>query len=217
MMRWLAKLVFVLITAAGANSATAAAVSFAVTSQPTLTTLGITYTVGGGASLDNSGTVPLVNMTVEGFQPFPGIGGDYGLTSSTVTAQASGVTLQFLGFILRIRNDLLNPPDAIGLLFSDLVITDSSGSTVFDNLLVGVVGKNTWDLAVSTNLANLLANAGIRGAENFVVANVTLPAPIPLPGTLPLVAGALVLLRAFALRCRAPWVRGQGLPARQAV
>jgi hypothetical protein len=199
-MRWLSSLVFALVTAAGISSASAATVSFAVTSQPVLDAIPLTYSVSGGASLDTSGAVPVVNMEVTSFLPYPGIGGLYGLTSSIITAVAFGTTLEFFNLILQVRNDYV-APNVSALLTGRLTVTDSSGGqTFFGPGTLGVVRDN-WDLEVPENLANFLAqNTRLAGAEGFVVANVTLPAPIPLPPAGVLLLAGLAGLAAVARR-----------------
>jgi hypothetical protein len=210
-MRWLSTLVFALVTAAGISSAPAATVSFAVTGQPTLDAIPLTYSVSGGASLDTSGAVPVVNMEVTGFLPFPGIGGQYSLQSSVITAVVFGATLEFLDLILLVRNDFV-APNVSAFLTGDLKVTDSSRAENFFSGTLGVVRDN-WDLEVAEDLADFLAQkTRLSGAEGFVVANVTLPAPIPLPAALPLYAGALAL-SALALRRK---LRGRGPADQQA-
>jgi len=209
-MRWLSTLVLALVTAAGISSAPAATVSFAVTGQPALDAIPLTYSVSGGASLDTSGAVPVVSMPVTSFVPIPGVGGAY-YVNSTVTALAFGVTLDFAVYALLVRNDYFEP-NVSGYLFADVTVTDGAGSTVFNNKSVGVLRDN-WDLEVNDDLADILAaKTRLAEAEGFVVAKVMLPAPVPLPAALPLYAGALAL-SALALRRK---VRGRGRVDQQA-
>lgn len=199
-MRWFSTLVFALVTAAGISSAPAATVSFAVTGQPALDAIPLTYSVSGGASLDTSGAVPVVNMEVTSFLPYPGIGGLYGLTGSVITAVAFGTTLEFFNLILEVRNDYV-APNVSALLTGRLTATDSSGvETFFGPGTLGVVRDN-WDLEVSENLADFLAQTTrLADTEGFVVANVTLPAPIPLPAAGFMLLAGLAGLAAAARR-----------------
>jgi hypothetical protein len=171
-----------------------------VTGQPTLDALGVTYSVGGGATLDTSGPFPVVTMPVEGSSPFPG-GGDFFLTGSTVTAQHGGDTLELTSFILRVSDQFIAPPDTIGILFGDAKLTVNSVSTTLNNFTLGIVSKSTLDLVLSPQLTGVLANAGFRGVDT--IAKVTLPAPIPLPGGLALYAGALAAFGAARVLRRA--------------
>jgi hypothetical protein len=189
----IAIIAFVLLAAISVNSAQAASVVFTVTGQSDLDDLGVIYSVGGGATLDTSGPFPVVTMPVESSSTFPG-GGNYFLTSSTVTAQLGGDTLELTSFLLMVNDQFINPPDTIGILFADAKLTVNSVSTLLNNFTVGIVSKSTLDLVLSPELTNVLAAKGFVGLRT--IANVTLPTPIPLPGGLALYAGALALFGA---------------------
>lgn len=200
MMRWIASIAFAVVVTAGTTSSSAATVSFLVTGQPTLTALGFTWSVGGSASLDTSGPLPVVNMPVTLFNPFGGapVNGRYDLVTSTVTATSGGVLLEFSQFIMSI-NDFVGER---GFLQADLKVTNSGSVSLLNNFVFGSLQNDTLDLVFNPQMLALLATNGIRGLDG-VIAQVSLPTPIPLPGTLPLVVGALGLIAAVARRGRA--------------
>jgi hypothetical protein len=185
------------VAIAASTAVRAASVVFTVTGQPTLDLLGVTYSVSGGATLDTSGPLPVVTMPVAIFTPQPNNGAVYSLGNSTVTAQFGGDTLEMTDFTLLVFGAVADPQ---GVLFSDTTLTVNSVSTVLNNFTVGLLTMNL-DLVLSPQLTDLLADAGFRGLET--VANVTLPAPIPLPGGLALYAGALGLFGAARILRRA--------------
>jgi hypothetical protein len=186
-MRLIAALFGAALAFAGVQAAHAApsVIGYAVVSQPTLDALGITYSASGGATLDSSGPVPVVTMAVTGAAPIAG-GELIASADSVIAADIGAAMIGMTDFVLN---------TALGLLFGDLTV-DPDGApppVVYNGALLATVLPN-GDVLLSAFVGELLASAGLPGAEGFLVANIV--TPVPAPGALALFGLGLALLGA---------------------
>jgi hypothetical protein len=184
------KLVFAALGAASLVAAAPAEAAFApitatVVGQPVIDGFGISYDVGGGATLDTSGPLPVVTVPVDNVTP----------SGSGFLFESSAIAFVFAPGLLN-PIFLLNPLlDTLAGTLTAEVIADDFG---FNSTLIVANLEADGDLAISADAAALLATLGISGAAGFVVANITFdPNPIPLPPGLALFGAGLLGFAAF--------------------
>lgn len=156
-----------------------------VVGQSVIEGFGISYAVGGGATIDTSGPLPVVTVPVDSVTP----------SGAGFLFESSAIAFVFAPGLLN-PIFLLNPllDTLAGTLTAEVIADDFS----FDGTLVVANLEADGDLAISADAAALLATLGISGAAGFVVANITFdPNPIPLPAGLALFGAGLLGLAAF--------------------
>lgn len=189
-MRRLFLVAFVAACAALAPRAEAAFAPIVATivGQPTIDGFGVTYTVGGGATMDLSGPFPVITAPVDSVTP-SGSGflfAGSGVVEASIPGLTAGLTLS---------DSVLDT--FAGTLSALIVVPDFA----FSETLVFALLEPDGDLAISADAAGLLAMLGIRGAEGFVIANLVFePSAIPLPASFALFGAGLLGLAAARRR-----------------